>query len=246
MSKKTFMATIIFTVLLVSLVIGLQTSEVANANPYWGVYPAEPTQDKPILVIESPGNHSSCSKGNVTLNLTIIKPSSWNMTVAPFGTCANGRIDSVNVSLNGLQEFQEFLYFNDLNGGGSWNKSYSLNLGELHLGLNAVQVIVSALALSSIRDYPMNVTSTLYLKYSAISPPPTQSLTPSISPSEAPTQQPTPTPIFTGSYVIADPGEDYTPSLIALSTIIVIVVLGVAAYIYFRKRRTNSNQTSWR
>jgi len=51
-----------------------------------------------------------------------------------------------------------------------------------------------------------------------------------------PTQQPTPTPAFTGSNVIADPMVNYTPALIAFSTIIVMVVLSVAAYIYFRKR----------
>jgi hypothetical protein len=233
MSKKTLMATIVILAFLISIVAGMQTAEMAKANPYWGVYPAEPTQDNPIMVIESPGNHSTCTKGNVTLNFTVIKPSSWNMTVAPFGTCANGRIDSVNVSLNGLQEFQEFLYFDDLNGGESWNKSYSLSLGELHFGLNAVEITVSALALSSIGNYPMNVTSTLYLKYSAISPTPAQSHTPSISPSESPTQQPTIEPSQTPDRLQVG---DFAPVIIPGSMIfLAIAVMGLL--VYFRKRR---------
>ena len=65
---------------------------------------------------------------------------------------------------------------------------------------------------------------------------PTLTVSPIITPSPSPTQQPTTTPAFTGSNVIADPGVNYTPALIVLSTIIVTVILGVAVYIYFRKR----------
>jgi hypothetical protein len=231
--NKSFMAAIVIAAFFISLVAGMHSVKVAKANPYWGVYPAEPTQDKPILVIESPGNFSTCTEGNVTFNLTIIKPSSWNMTLAPFGTCANGRIDSVNVSLNGLQEFQEFLYINDLNGGGSWNKSYSLSLGELHFGLNAVEVMVSALALSSSGNYPMNVTSTLYLKYSAISPTPTVS--PIITPSPSPTQQPTITPEPT----IPKP-EQYLPSPFPIGFVLLPTIALAVAIVFLlcsRKRR---------
>jgi hypothetical protein len=231
MRNKLFIAAVTIS-LVISFLAGTIFVEVAKANPYWGVYPVAPNQDKPILVVESPTNYSTIIEGNITLNFTVIKPSSWNMSVAPFGTCANGRIDSVNVSLNGLQEFQEFLYFDNLNGGGSWNKSYSLNLGELHLGLNAVQVIASALALSSSGNYPMNVTSTLYLNYSEISPTPT--ISPIITPSPSTTQQPTSTPPWVLPLIESELIREIMLRNIIIAVVAIIAIISVVLLVYFK------------
>jgi hypothetical protein len=174
MEKRAYIAAITILLIFVSLTVSAQVIQEDRANPSWGwfsgVVPAEPSADKPILVIESPGNYSACAEGNVTLNFTVIKPNSWNHTVLPFGSCANGRIESVNVSLNGLSEFQESLDFNDLNGGGSWNKSYSINMEGIHSGINSLSVIVFAHAFyignnssNTVSIYPMNVTDTLHL-----------------------------------------------------------------------------------
>ena len=199
MSKKIFMAAITVSLFLISIFAGMKAAEIAKANPYWGwvpgVVPAEPSKDKPILVIESPGNYSTCNEGNIALNFTIIKPSSWNHTVLPFGDCANGHIKSVNVSLNGIQEFQDYLNADNLNGGDYWNKSYSVNLEGLHFGINSLNVMVFANAFyidktstnNTVSYYPMNVTDTLYLisglSDNSTTTPAMSPSTPSLSPS---------------------------------------------------------------
>jgi hypothetical protein len=195
--NKTKTLTVIF--LLTSLTAGTLLVELAKANPYWGwvpgVVPAEPSKDKPVVLIESPGNYSLCAEGNVTLNFTVVKPSSWNHTVLPFGDCANGHIRSVNVSLNGVEEFQDYLNADNLNGGSYWNKSYSLNIGGLRLGTNALSVTVFANAFyiennstdEAVSVYPMNITDILFL-ICGTSP------TPSPSPSPSPTISPSPPP----------------------------------------------------
>ena len=173
MDKKAFIA--VLASLLLASIMGILSLHAAEANPYWGwvpgVVPAEPSRDKPILVIETPSNYSICDGGYVALNFTVIKPSSWNHTVQPFGDCANGHIKSVNVSLNGVEEFQDYLNGNNLNGGSDWNKSYSLSIGGVHLGTNSLSVTVSANAFyidnnstnKTVSIYTMNVTDTIIL-----------------------------------------------------------------------------------
>ncbi len=190
MKEKTFIAAFEILLIFVSLTVSAQGIQAARANPYWGwvpgVVPAEPSNDKPILVIESPGNYSLCDEGNVTLSFTVIKPSSWNHTVQPFGDCANGHIKSINASLNGVEEFQDYLNGNNLNGGNYWNKSYSLSIGGFHLGTNSLSVTVFANAFyinnsntnKTVSTYPMNVTDTIYLIFGS---------SPTSSPSTIPT-----------------------------------------------------------
>ncbi len=183
MKKIALKVSIVF-VLISSLVAGMQVVKVTQANPTWGVYPTEPNQDKPILIIENPQNDSICTQNGIILNFTVIKPSSWNQIVAPFGSPAVGRIESVNVSLNGKQEYQDFLNTNYLNGADNWNKNYSICISGLLLGTNIIEVTVFAKTSyfnenstnNMVSFYPMNVTDTLYLNYSEASPTPTLSL----------------------------------------------------------------------
>lgn len=207
MIKKTFMATIIVTACLFSLVAGMQSVEVAKANPTWGLRPSTPNQDKPIIVIETPENNTYCSNRSVMLNFTVIKPSSWNWTLVPFGSCANGDIESVTVNLNGKQEFQDYLSADKLNGGGYWNKSYSLTIDGLNSGINSLSLIVLADAqyinsTVTVGDtttrtgasVPMNVTDTLYLISGTSSNSSANSILSSSSTEPFPNPTPSPTP----------------------------------------------------
>ena len=58
MDKKAFIA--VLASLLLASIMGILSLHAAEANPYWGwvpgVVPAEPSKDKPILVIETPSN----------------------------------------------------------------------------------------------------------------------------------------------------------------------------------------------
>lgn len=242
MDKKTFVAALAILFVFVSSTVIVQGIREARANPSWGwfsgVVPAEPNKDKPILVIESPQNYSICNGGNVTLSFTVIKPSSWNQTVQPFGDCAIGHIKSVNVSLNGVEEFQDYLNADNLNGGNYWNKSYSLDIGGLHLGTNSLSVTVFANAFyidnnstdKTVSIYPMNVTEMVYLvcgtsptsspspsQSPTLSPSPFSSTSTSSTPAESPIQSPSASPTQTpiaepipaeNTNVIPLPGDD--------------------------------------
>ncbi len=202
MKNKTVMATISILVFLISLVAGMQAAEVVQANPYWGVHPKQPNLDKPLLIVESPGNYSTCTERSALVNFTVTKPSSWNQTVAPFGTPYAGQIESVNVSLNGKQEFQDVLASDNLNGSGIWSKSYSINVDGLNSGINALEVIVNAATFYTtenitrgivtdwINEYPMIVTDTIYLNFSDASPTPSVTPTPSLTPTSSLTPSP--------------------------------------------------------
>ena len=61
----------------VSMLIGIQAVEVANANPTWGkpATPIPPITDPPQVIINSP---TPTEYNNpVPLNITIIQPDSW-------------------------------------------------------------------------------------------------------------------------------------------------------------------------
>jgi hypothetical protein len=189
-------ATIAFALLFFSTA-EIRFVDVAKGNPFWGLYPAEPNQDKPLLIIENPANYTTPSQDSVILNFTVVKPISWNHTVAPFGTCADGSMHNVTISLNGLEKFQELLPGNDLNGSGAWSKSYSISIDGLQTGENILEIAVFADALyfnenstnNTVSHYPLNVASSLYMNYPE-TPTPTPTLLPIFSPSISPTQQP--------------------------------------------------------
>jgi hypothetical protein len=71
--KRTALAS--FTLLLLLVVI-FQFSSLALANPV--PYPAEPSQEFPIIKVDSPEDGEFLTATSVSLNFTVIKPDSWN------------------------------------------------------------------------------------------------------------------------------------------------------------------------
>ncbi len=249
LGKNSLKATTI--VVFLSFLIGFQISEVAKGNPTWGVYPTEPNLDTPILILNSPRNHTSFNSGeSISLNFNVEKPGSWNQTVAPFGSPAIGHIDSVNVSLNGRQYYQDFLGADYLNGIGVWSKSYSISIDGLNSGANAIEVTVFAQTFyfnqyspnNTVSHYPMNVTDTIYLNYSKIStatktPAPSYSvnLPESTSPQTSSTEH-SETPSTTPSSMPNNIYSDFTPMAIVVGTPgAIVVVAGLLAYLTKRR-----------
>ncbi len=97
--------TIFAVIFAVSILIGIQAVEVADANPTWGTSatPIPPITDPPQIIITSP---NSIEYDNpVPLNITIIQPDSWisktNMHYLPNSYVDNS--DSVVVGQNKLK-----------------------------------------------------------------------------------------------------------------------------------------------
>jgi hypothetical protein len=75
MHKKTFLAAIIISGLLLSLV-GVQFVELAKANPSV-LYPSQPNSDPPIPTIQEPAQNSTIYQNSLDLSFTVTKPGSW-------------------------------------------------------------------------------------------------------------------------------------------------------------------------
>lgn len=261
MGKKTFMAAIIITVFLISLPVGMQAVDVAKANPI--PYPPTPNKDEPNLQVQNPQNFTSYSLEDtttITLNFTITKPISWNLTQPNFGFPAIGKIQTVNATQNDRLIFNDFLGADFLNGTGEWSKEYSVNLNDFNLGLNKIEVSVYAMTFSTpdyyvetaVKTYPMYVTDTIYLNFTDSSPVPAVTLVPSLSPSlspiptpsliESPTQQPTHTQPTQTATTLAPSFSPEPYSLIVDIAAILIVILAVAILLAVYLRRTKKQK----
>ena len=95
----------VFTVVLaVSMLIGIEAVEVANANPV--PWLSTPNLEKPTLTIETPQNYTTYDVGNIPVNFTVSTPSSWSALY--FGMISYvGQLDSVRVYLDGNQTHHE-------------------------------------------------------------------------------------------------------------------------------------------
>jgi hypothetical protein len=260
MSKKTFMATIIISVFLVSLVDGMQTGEVVKANPL----PPSWMNPQMTITIQSPLPPSPLIQQqpmrsySLPILVNFTAQCSWEFALVNTPPASPSQdwirafyyvIDGQNMSSSGINftEVQTTINPNDTNNYFDYSgQAYLTNLTSGSHNLTVywgVLVNVGTPAQFIVYDPTWSVTSQFNVNTGispsqtpTLSPSPTLTVSPTITPSEDPTKQPTPTPVFTGSNVIADPGVNYTPALIVLSTIIVTVILGVAVYIYFRKR----------
>ena len=90
---------VLFTVIFVSLLIGIQAFEVAEANPV--PWPSTPNQDKPTITVETPQNNTvfAYNATDVWLNFTIAKPDSW--TIQHLVTIPMVKEESVEAQLDG-------------------------------------------------------------------------------------------------------------------------------------------------
>jgi hypothetical protein len=168
MSKNVFMAIIILTFLF-SLVAGMQTVMTAKAQ---GV------PDAPMLIVQTPRDNTTFSVSSFLLNFTIMKPNSWDLT-------ASGRIDYVDVALNGYEKFHDILSSDPLNGTGSWSKNYSISIDGLKLGTNTLTINIGATPTPN--ESQMTVGSKMYLIFLELPLSPTPSHTSSPSPIQQPT-----------------------------------------------------------
>ena len=84
----------------VSFLIGIQTVEVAEANPFPIPWPSAPNQEKPTLVLGNPQNGSIYNGGSLPVDFTVTAPRAWDATYFP-GIHYVGEIISVDVYLDG-------------------------------------------------------------------------------------------------------------------------------------------------
>jgi len=122
MSKKTFMATIIITAFLISIVAGVQIGEVVKANPY-GDLPSSPNKDPPTITLETLNNTMNDSV-EIYLNFTVIYPDSWqtfdyvtgitcqldNQSLIVFGQLS--KVTKLTANLTGVTVGQHVLQIN--------------------------------------------------------------------------------------------------------------------------------------
>lgn len=79
MHKNTVLTKALISVLTFSALVGVQLVSLATANPGpYTNYPPTPNKDLPILAIQSPANATYWNMNDITLQLTITKPDSWN------------------------------------------------------------------------------------------------------------------------------------------------------------------------
>jgi hypothetical protein len=94
MKRKYAVIAIIFAV---SMLIGIQAFEVADANPV--PFTQTPNLERPSLTITAPQNYSTYNTPNIPLNLTVKQPDSWNATHWLWHYV--GEVNSVDVSVDG-------------------------------------------------------------------------------------------------------------------------------------------------
>jgi hypothetical protein len=95
MKRRYAVFTVVFAI---SMLIGIQAVEEAEANPI--PYPATPSPEKPTLTIETPQNGASYSNiDSLALNFSVAKPTSWCIDYDFFYNL--GQITRIEVYLDG-------------------------------------------------------------------------------------------------------------------------------------------------
>jgi hypothetical protein len=82
---------------LILLFATLYFSQVVEANPI--PYPAEPSQEKPTLMIRNPQNFTTYGVGGAILEFSVLQPDSWSWTYDFFYNL--GTVQNVSVFLDG-------------------------------------------------------------------------------------------------------------------------------------------------
>jgi hypothetical protein len=209
------------------IVAGMQTLEVAKANPVrLGWVPTTPDTNIPQLAIELPLNNKTYNTNEINFSSKIDLPESWFNNAphglnAPDGRYCNGKVLSAQILIDN-EEVHNFLLSTDnflpYSSSGLLNHSLALAanlstsegnhvlavhlLGESYYSPNGNLTIVR---------YPISVSSapvsfyvdTLPFSNSSFSPSPSQTLSPSpsatMNAANTPTQQPTLEPTQTSS-----------------------------------------------
>jgi hypothetical protein len=238
----------------------LQTMELAWAN--WVILPQSPNTDTPIITVTSPTNNMTNYSGEIALYIMVEKPTSWNQTRYDPNVIAG--ISYVHYVLDGItSSLFDAEYYNPIpNDELPLISNFSKILTGLSNGMHTLKVIVYSQSQYAPEKGPFgdamppfywqNTTTnseTIYFRVQKTnrqpsispiptaltpSPNPTPSLSPTTTRSSSPSTSPTLTPTL--EPVIPLPGDNSPATLTILITILMAVVVVIAALIYFKRR----------
>lgn len=147
MSKKTFVAAIFISALLLSIVTGLQAAKLAKANPY-GYLPSSPNKEPPTITVESISYFKNTSE--VELSFVVTIPDSRNSSGH---TQYNCYIYEIGCQLDN----QSILALKDANYALIKDAQYNAtNLTDLTVGQHIMQINVSSISLYNPPPAPNN------------------------------------------------------------------------------------------
>jgi hypothetical protein len=124
----------------VSMLIGIQAVEVADANPM--VWPTTPNQEKPTLVIKTPQNNEVL-KDNPYLNFTVNNPQSWSKVLSSMMIMELGITTSVDVYIDGNLS-NHFVDHHEYTNPAYDFTNFSVNLNQTNPGSHSANVTVYA------------------------------------------------------------------------------------------------------
>lgn len=191
--------------------------------------------DAPMWIEQTPRDNATFSVSGFLLNFTVMKPDSWDLT-------ASGRIEYIDVTLNGYEKFHDSLSSDPLNGTGSWSKNYSISIDGLELGTNTLAIIISATPTPN--ESSLTVMGKMNLNF--LEPTSTPTLNPSatsiLTPlySSNPFQEPSPNEAITPNQTMTptpnNTQENFTPVPIIADIVVAVVVVGLLVYFARHKK----------
>ncbi len=138
MNKKTFVAAITISAILMSQFVGVY---VANANPHV-FFPDRPNMTLPIVTVQTPTENGSYPKDSVTLDFNVTKPdSTWFW--GGYGIPPSSSIATISYTIDG--NFTLVFSNSDVVDHLEGNSHYTFELGNLTAGKHTLLVFVSAL-----------------------------------------------------------------------------------------------------
>ena len=215
--KRTAFATTIVFGLIVSLVLGVQFTQLVEANGIW----IHELNGSPIITIKSPLNNKVVSSNNVVVSFTLTRPSS------------NWFIGETSCWVAGVRIIVDGAFYRsvDVNSELPVPFSYSLNLTDLENGAHSLHLNAYCRGVSMMRGLPGDRSP--YIYYEALSD--TVSFTVDApEPSPEPTSTPTPTPT-TPTETMSQSTTFPTNLFLASSAGITLGAAGLL--VYFKKRK---------
>ena len=214
---RTAFAAAIASGLIVSLVLGVQSIQLAQAN---GIFNHE-LNGSPIITIKSPSNNKVVSSNTVVVSFTLTRPSS------------NWFIGETSCWVSGVRTIVDGAFYRSVavNSELPVPLAHSLNLTDLENGAHSLQLNAYCRGVSMMRRLPGDVSP--YIYYEALSD--TVSFTVDApEPSPEPTSTTTPTP--------TTPTETTSQSTTFPTTLYLASSAGIAfgaagLLVYFKKRK---------
>jgi hypothetical protein len=180
MSKKTFMATIVITAFLISLVAGMQDVEVTNANPFWiynFIQPVPGTIPCNITIL-NPQNDTAYYSDTASVSFYVSKPHLSTASETSI-TYVNYTIDEKTVQAFAIHPYEDG--FGTASGIPEFNTSFGLSLP---LGNHTLTVTAEGVVWAGGNNiFFIDSSSTVFFMIDASAPSPSPS--PSLSPSQS-------------------------------------------------------------